>query len=962
MKKLPSLLSSIILFTGISTAQMSNIGFEQNNPGVYSAFNSVGGSTIESQVTTSCGSSTVWTPGSPEFSIVSTPILFVPFVGILPNSPCGGNKIAIMNNSTANSSVTKLTQTISVTIGTPVYQFAYAGMWQNGGHLCCEEAGLKVRVKDPLGNIVTCPSFSLAGAGCMYTPVYTVTSGTSWTNWQARYVDLTPYTGSVVTVEVTVSDCTYGDHYGTIFFDASLPSPFLGPCSCGSPGLPWPPTTFCPGTPSVVMSAPNGYQAYLWTAPQGYPISNSESTLSSITVTNPLAGNVYTINTVDVASSCVFSSTMALLSPGVGILAIGATPTCTNGASGSATVVGSGNTGGYVYTWLNSNSILVGTTQVVQNLSPGIYSVQVAAAGPSPTVCTAMATIAVNSYTAGVHNITKPFCNSEAYFSVPGGSNYQWYNGQIAVPANAGGTAPAFTVSPANANAVYYLSYTSPQGCRDSLKYTLANIPPGNVSVIHNPTVCVNATNGVAVFSLTPGVMSQPSYSFSAFSTGTATPGYTATLNSSSLTTFTASSLSAGGTYSLLTFDGVCKYTQGFSVTPHIFDYSISTVASTLCPGKSIAITLGFTPTVSQGQYSYTWLPTGFLFGSASSAAIITPTVSMGYQSTLIYSVVVTPSVINCPLTKTLSVTSINPLPPSINPIPSLCQNSLPFYTVSASPSGGSFHSYTGVTSNGVLNPAAAGQKTLSYTYSVGPCPATSSATFIVLASPVISISGNTLLCAGQSTTLQASGANSYSWNSSAGGTAKSFTPFVTASYTVAGTNTITGCPALSLITVSVMSPPQLVVAGDTLICDGETTTLTAAGASSYSWAGVSSQAMVVLAPLVNTTYTLSGSGTSGCTNTKLVNVAVSPCTSITEKSDAAKLRVYPNPGIGNFYIQTDVFTSLMLFDVTGKKILETTFESGRHVIDIGDYPNGIYILKAVHNRETIFIKLVKND
>ena len=84
------------------------------------------------------------------------------------------------------------------------------------------------------------------------------------------------------------------------------------------------------------------------------------------------------------------------------------------------------------------------------------------------------------------------------------------------------------------------------------------------------------------------------------------------------------------------------------------------------------------------------------------------------------------------------------------------------------------------------------------------------------------------------------------------------------------GTATVTINP-LPVITVSPAAP---------VICNGGNTTLTASGATTYSWSpatglSTTNSAIVTANPAVTTTYTVTGTDGNGCTNSKTVTVTV---------------------------------------------------------------------------------------
>ncbi|WP_317898674.1 T9SS type A sorting domain-containing protein [Aurantibacillus circumpalustris] len=965
MKKLYYIFFSVLLFVFTSRAQI-NIDFEATPVGTYTSASAVNGWTISSRTATSCNSTATWSLGSPEFSIIATPQSFLPNIGTLPNSPLGGTVVAQLNSYySANSSVTRLAQTFSVTSLNAYIQFAYAGIWLSGTHSCCEQAGFKVLLYDQAGNPITCPSYTLAGAGCASIPTYTLSGNTSWTNWQIQSIYLQSYIGSNVTLEITNYDCTASDHYGTVFFDAKTSN-----CNCSYAPSNLPITNnFCAGSSLASIQAPVGYAQYLWTAPALYPISASQATLYSTSFTNAVVGNIYTLTVYPASPFCSFTSTFALANTSVSILGIGSNPSCTVGTSGSATVAAGGSGTGYTYTWTNSTNSIVANSPTLSSLAAGVYTVNITAAGAQSLSCgTATATTTVGTIPPGVIQLLKPFCGSEAYLSYPGGTNYQWYNNLSPITASLGGTASSYTVySPIN-NSVYRLAYISNQNCHDSLKLTLVQVPSGNLSLASTPTICQGATNGTAVISMAPASGApQGSNSFSVFSIGT-TPPYSSTASSVSLNSFTAANLSAGSTYSVISFDGLCKYSTSFTVPFISFDYTLAPSNSpTLCTGNSIQASVTFSTLPNSGQYSYSWQPSTFLFSGNYPNAIISPSTNPGSVTTLTYTVVVTPTIANCPLTKTLSITIANPITPTINAIPNLCNSSNSVYTISANPIGGIYSNNAAITPNGILNGASApiGQNTFTYAISIGTCIAKTAGTFTINSLPLISVSGNTLICEGQSTTLLANGANSYTWSNSSLSPFITINPSVTSSYSVEGKDILTNCYNSKTVVVTVEPYPVLSILGNTLLCAGQTTTLIANGASTYSWSnGFSSQAITV-SPNVTNTYSIIGtSALANCSSTQAITVSVSNCNivSIPNRNVDENFNIYPNPSSGKFLIESGNILSIVVSDELGRIILEDHFQKENYQLDLSAYSNGVYILKIFLNNEIKIVKLIKND
>ena len=170
--------------------------------------------------------------------------------------------------------------------------------------------------------------------------------------------------------------------------------------------------------------------------------------------------------------------------------------------------------------------------------------------------------------------------------------------------------------------------------------------------------------------------------------------------------------------------------------------------------------------------------------------------------------------------------------------------------------------------SNGATNDSLFISPSLNTTYTVvganGACTnsAVSSVTVVGFS---LSITGNNSICLGQSTTLTASGSpTTYVWNDGSTNTSNNVSPTITTNYTVS--SIAASCSNTAVYTVSVTPPPTLTVSG-TPYCSGQTTTVTATGANSYTWSTGSTTNSIVVSPIGNTTYTVVGSSIPSCTS-----------------------------------------------------------------------------------------------
>jgi gliding motility-associated-like protein len=144
-------------------------------------------------------------------------------------------------------------------------------------------------------------------------------------------------------------------------------------------------------------------------------------------------------------------------------------------------------------------------------------------------------------------------------------------------------------------------------------------------------------------------------------------------------------------------------------------------------------------------------------------------------------------------------------------------------------------------------------------------------------------------ICSGDSATLIASDNTfTYSWspatglNKTTGDTVKA-SPATNTAYTIVGTSTV--CPSLTVTvtdSVIVKLSPTISVLSPT-VCSSTTATITAKGATSYTWtpltnltASVTKDTVYVSNPTVNETYTVYGTAANGCKDSAVSTIVVS--------------------------------------------------------------------------------------
>ncbi len=191
-------------------------------------------------------------------------------------------------------------------------------------------------------------------------------------------------------------------------------------------------------------------------------------------------------------------------------------------------------------------------------------------------------------------------------------------------------------------------------------------------------------------------------------------------------------------------------------------------------------------------------------------------------------------------------VLTVDPLPVvTLAPFGDICESDPSFTLTGGLPAGGTY-SGPGV-ANGVFSPAAAGGDgtyTITYTYRNGNgCENSAARTITVKPQPVVSVTPDTEICAGESITLTASGATTYRWEPAAGlsattGASVTASPTQTTTYTVYGTTN--GCESVAqTVTVTVNPLPVVTITptGPTEFCPENYVELRAVENSTYTYA-----------------------------------------------------------------------------------------------------------------------------
>lgn len=349
-----------------------------------------------------------------------------------------------------------------------------------------------------------------------------------------------------------------------------------------------------------------------------------------------------------------------------------------------------------------------------------------------------------------------------------------------------------------------------------------------------------------------------------------------------------AHTYAGSGTYTVTLIMGTsqnCYDTVVKTITIHTPPIVDAGVGQTVCQSLSNAIQLQAT-----GAQTYVWAPAGGLSCTTCPDPVASPTVTTTYT-------VIGTAANGCTDTSDVTITVL-PLPViSAATVPGICDGSSAQLTAT----GGTSYSWTpatGLSCTNCSNPVATPSATTTYTVTgtdANGCSDTVQTTVTVYPQPVLSVSGDTVLCVGDFSQLQVSGATTYSWTPATGLSCTSCdnpiaTPTTTTTYMATGTNA-NNCTDTAQITITVNPLPPVSAGSNIAVCIGSTTQLQATGAQTYVWSPTTGLSCTtcpnpVASLTTNETYTVTGTDTNGCVQASQVTVAVNPLPVVTTSPD----------------------------------------------------------------------------
>ncbi len=409
-------------------------------------------------------------------------------------------------------------------------------------------------------------------------------------------------------------------------------------------------------------------------------------------------------------------------------------------------------------------------------------------------------------------------------------------------------------------------------------------------------------------------------------------------------------SYTSAGTYTTqMVVEDACG---SFGIATKTINVNLSPTASA-STSQTITCTLPTANLSGTGVATYTWSGPSITSGGNTAS----PTANAPGTYSLVGT---TGGCLSNTATVILTSNTVAPSPSITASSSSICAGGS--FTLNAS--GASTYSWsTGSTATSiVVSPTITTNYVLSGTNTVNGCAGSTNSLLTVSPLPIVTASSPSATCAGSNACLIGGGASTYTWSGPCGFTSNTQSPCFPASlacqcaYSLTGTDA-NGCKNSATVCISVNPLPTVTAnSSASVICIGQSVTLTGSGAVSYSWSGGISDG-VAFSPTATALYNVAGMDANGCVNISNITVTVSACTGINNVSEnIAQFVVYPNPNNGDFTISVtglDKTPSIEIYNTIGKLVFKDVLTTEKNSFNT-NLAAGIYFINIIENNKVI--------
>ncbi len=381
----------------------------------------------------------------------------------------------------------------------------------------------------------------------------------------------------------------------------------------------------------------------------------------------------------------------------------------------------------------------------------------------------------------------------------------------------------------------------------------------------------------------------------------------------------------------------------------------VSPVQATVCAGKSVTLS-------ASGAVNYTWTKS-----PGGPAPQYTPVIAVTPTSSTLYKVIGDDGQ-GCKDSAQVVVV--------VNPMPNVTTAANKTLVCVGAPStliagpGGTLHSFQWSSNAGgaqtntvVVTPTIATVYQVTVTNNSTGCSASRSIQVNVF-DPIVSLVGTGTACVGSPLSFSINGlpATNYSIAPPPGPSLTALPG--TTHYTLSGYQWSAGnyvsCYDSDTVSVTGLPTPVITVAASpTLLCEGESSTITAEGGITYTWNVPGSGNAITVTAANNSIYKVTGSGSNGCVSNATIALGVLPCTGVSEVSSLNNdIRIFPNPNNGDFTIQSESDVEIRIINIIGQEIKKLTLdEQNRHRVNLNHLPEGVYFVSGSSGDSIVIVR-----
>ena len=226
----------------------------------------------------------------------------------------------------------------------------------------------------------------------------------------------------------------------------------------------------------------------------------------------------------------------------------------------------------------------------------------------------------------------------------------------------------------------------------------------------------------------------------------------------------------------------------------------------------------------------------------------------------------------------------------------------------------------------------------------------------------VVAHASDAEICKGDSVTLYGSGAETYVWNHSVSDNV-AFEPSATLTYMVTGTD-VNGCKKSDSLEIIVHPLPVVTISTPpTTVCIDASPIILSGTPSGGTWSGSGVSGNTFTPSVADSgvhliIYTFTDSNI--CSASDSVNITVNPCAGFEESLSDIRVIVYPNPNNGNFILDLYAASEIIIYNSLGAVVLSQSMPAGKNTVDLGSYPDGIYMISVIKDGNRKMMRIIK--